>query len=194
MKHSPEIRLYAGMLIVVLALFGVSGCIHIEERPPGMPQAGEYAFLDHRVYYGGTLVSGNCPHSSINVTAYHVDEENKTLTGIVSFNTNESLVLIHGESTSLYGAYGNGGFGRLSGAYALPYTSGNITVNGFTSDGTMYLMYNNQTIALEPGTRWMDISTGIETTTACTINRTVTDTITYYGNFPQSSIKKVMIV
>lgn len=186
--------LFAGILIMVIALTGTSGCLNAEERSAGMPPAGEYAFLDHEVYYGGSLVSGNCPHPAINITTYHFDEDNKTLTGLMSFNVNDSLVLIYGDSTILYGDYGNGGSGLLSGVYALPYSSNNLTITGFTSDGTVYLTYHNQTLALEPGSRWTDISAGIETTTACTINRTVTDTITYYGNFPHTSVKKTVLV
>ena len=82
----------------------------------------------------------------------------------------------------------------LDGAYALPHTAGNLTVNGITSDGTMYLTYHNQTIALAPGTQWTDISTGTDVTTACTINRTTTDILTYYGNYQKASIKKTKIV
>jgi hypothetical protein len=58
----------------------------------------------------------------------------------------------------------------------------------------MYLTYHNQTIALAPGTQWTDISTGTEVTTACTLNRTTTDILTYYGNYQKSSIKKTTIV
>jgi len=159
-----------------------------------MPQAGEYAFLEHQTYYYGTLVRGNCSPSALTISTYHLDTDNRTLKGLVSFDLNDSLVLIYGKSTVLSGDYGNGGSGLLSGAYTLPYTSGNLTVTGFTAEGTMYLTYHNQTLALEPGTRWTDISTGTETTTTCSINRTVTDTITYYGNFPRSEVKKIAII
>jgi hypothetical protein len=192
MKSSP-VRPFVWVMVIALALVGVSGCIQSQQRAAGMPQAGEYAFLDHHLYYTGMLVSGTCPPTAINFSTYRLETETGSLEGLVPFEVNDSLLLIYGESTSLSGDYGTGGSGMLEGVYTLPHASGNLTVNGFTSDGTMYLTYHNQTIALEPGTQWTDISTGTEVTTACTINRTTTDTLTYYGNYQESAIKKTAL-
>ena len=189
MKSRP-VRPFVWVMVIVLALVGVSGCVLSQTRPSGMPQAGEYAFLDHQVYYNGVLVSGKCPPVAINFSTYHLATDTGSLEGFVPFEVNDSLLLIYGKSTILSGDYGTGGSGMLDGAYALPYTSGNLTVNGFASDGTMYLSYHNQTIALAPGTQWTDISTGADVTTACTMNRTTTDILTYYGNYQKSTIKK----
>lgn len=182
-----------GAVIVLLLLVVSAGCTG-SQRPEGLPPSGQYAFLDHQVIYTGTLVNGTCPAPAINVSPYIFDADSKTLAGIVPFEVNESLFLVYGESTTLSGAYGRGGYGELSGAYALPYTNGNLTVSGFTKDGTMYLSYNNRTIALAPGMQWMDVSSGMETTRACTVNRTVADIITYYGNYPQSGIARTRLV
>jgi hypothetical protein len=192
MKSHP-VRPFVWVMVIALALVGVSGCIQSQQRTAGMPQAGEYAFLDHHIYYNGMLVSGTCPPTAINFSTYRLETETGSLEGLVPFEVNDSLLIIYGESTTLSGDYGTGGSGMIDGAYALPHTSGNLTVNGFTSDGTMYLTYHNQTIALEPGTQWTDISTGTEVTTACTINRTTTDILTYYGNYQKSTIKKTAL-
>ncbi|MFA5331250.1 MAG: hypothetical protein WC342_02620 [Methanoregula sp.] len=178
---------------LILALALVAGCTGLQPRPDGLPQSGQYAFLDHQVYYTGMLVNGTCPAPVINVEAYRFDPEKKTLAGIVPFTVNESLLLVYGNRVTLSGGYGNGSYGSLVGAYTLPFESGNLSVNGFTRNGTMYLTYQNQTISLDPGTRWVDVATATETTTACTINRTVTDSITYYGNYPQSGILKTKL-
>jgi hypothetical protein len=158
-----------------------------------MPQSDQYAFLDHQISYYGTLESGRCPSATINVSTYRFDTGTGSLEGMMPFEINDSLLLISGESVLLSGDYGTGGFGMLAGGYSLPYTSGNLTVNGFTTDGTMYLTYRNQTIALEPGTQWTGITTGVDVTRACTINRTVTDVITYYGTFQKSAISKTTV-
>jgi hypothetical protein len=186
-------RLSLCTLLLALAFVGVSGCILSQARPSGMPQGDQYAFLDHHTYYSGTLVEGKCPLVPINFSTYHFDTGTGTLEGIVPFEVNDSLTLIYGESTSLSGDYGNGSLGMISGGYSLPYTSGNMTVNGFTSDGTLYITYRNQTIALESGKQLTDITTGTDRTDACTINWTAADTITYYGNYQKSSIKKAAV-
>jgi len=191
MKSCP-VRPVVWVMVIALALVGVSGCV--QQRTAGMPQTGEYAFLDHQIYDNGKLVSGTCPPAAINFSTYTFQTDTGSLEGLVPFEINDSLLLIYGESTTLSGDYGTGGSGMLDGAYALPHTAGNITINGIASDGTMYLMYHNQTIALAPGTQWTDISTGTEVTTACTINRTTTDILTYYGNYQKSAIKKTKIV
>ena len=191
MKNSP-VRPVVWVMVIALALLGVSGCV--QQRTVGMPQAGEYAFLDHQIYDNGKLVSGTCPPAAINFSTYTFQTDTGSLEGLVPFEVNDSLLLIYGESVTLSGDYGTGGSGMLDGAYALPHTAGNLTVNGFTSDGTMYLTYHNQTIALAPGTQWTDISTGTDVTTTCTINRTTTDILTYYGNYQKSTIKKTKIV
>jgi hypothetical protein len=187
----PSCAAIAAVLVVLVLL---AGCTGTQQRGEGLPPSGEYAFLDHRISYTGTLVSGNCPDPAISVSPYVFDAEKETLAGIVPFEVNSSLLLVYGESTTLSGGYGSGGYGTLDGAYALPYRNGNLTVEGFTGNGTMYLTYDNQTIALEPGSQWMDVSTGMETTRACTVNRTVTDIITYYGNVPQSGIARTRLV
>ena len=191
--NAPRKAAACAAIAVLLLLVTCAGCTGLSQRPEGFPPSGQYAFLEHRLMYTGTLVSGTCPAPAISVSPYIFDADTKTLAGIVPFETNGSLLIVYGEETTLSGAYGSGGYGELSGAYALPYTNGNLTVNGFTKDGTMYLSYNNQTLALEPGTQWTDISTGTETTRACTVNRTVTDIITYYGNFPQSGIARTRL-
>ncbi|MFA6363262.1 hypothetical protein [Methanoregula sp.] len=193
MKSSP-VRPVVWVMVIALAFVGISGCIQSQQRTAGMPQAGEYAFLDHQRYYNGMLVSGTCPPSAINFSTYHLATDTGSLEGLVLFEINDTLLLIYGESTTLSGDYGTGGSGILDGVYALPHTAGDITMNGFTSEGTMYLTYHNQTIALAPGTQWTDISTGTEVTTACTLNRTTTDILTYYGNYQKSTIKKAKIV
>jgi hypothetical protein len=192
MKSSPT-RPFVWVMVIALALVGVSGCVQSQQRTVGMPQAGEYAFLDHHIYYNGMLVSGKCPQTAINFSTYHLETDTGSLEGLVPFEVNDTLLLIYGMSTTLSGDYGTGGSGMLDGAYALPHTTGNLTVNGFTSDGTMYLTYHNQTIALAPGTQWTDITTGTDVTTTCTINRTTTDILTYYGNYQKSTIKKAKI-
>ncbi|MGD0535672.1 MAG: hypothetical protein ABR999_09590 [Methanoregula sp.] len=194
MKSGPGFRslAYAAM-VIALAFVGISGCVLSQQRPAGIPQADQYAFLDHHTYYSGTLVNGKCYPAVINFSTYRLEMETGSLEGILPFEVNDSLLLIYGESTSLSGDYGNGSSGMLTGVYALPHSSGILTVNGFTSDGTMYLTYHNQTIALEPGTQWTDVMTDTEVTTACTINRTVTDILTYYGNYQKSAIKKTGI-
>lgn len=193
MKGTPGIRLVVcAAMVLALAFVGVCGCVS-QQRGAGMPQADEYAFLDLHTYYNGTLVSGKCPPAGINFPTYRLETETGCLEGIVPFEVNDSLLLIYGETTLLSGDYGNGSSGMLTGAYSLPHTSGDLTVNGFTSDGTMYLTYHNQTISLEPGTQWIDVSTGTEVTTACTINRTVTNILTYYGNYQNTCVKKAEI-
>jgi predicted small lipoprotein YifL len=191
--NAPRGTTACGAVIVLLLLVALAGCTGLSGRLEGLPPSGQYAFLDHQVIYTGTLVSGTCPAPAIDVSPYIFDADSKTLAGIVPFEINESLLVVYGESTTLTGAYGRGGYGELSGAYALPYKNGNLTVDGFTKDGTMYLTYNNKSIALTPGMQWMDFSSGTETTRACTVNRTVTDVITYYGNYPQAGIARTRL-
>ena len=193
MSSRPGFRLSLCALLLALALVGVSGCVLSQTRPSGMPQVDQYAFLDHHMYYSGTLAGGKCPMASINFSTYRLDTGTGTLEGIVPFEVNDSLTLIYGESTSLAGDYGNGSSGMLSGTYALPSTTGNLTVNGFTSDGTLYITYHNQTIALGPGKQWTDITAGTDRTGTCTINWTEADTVTYYGNYQKSAIKKMTL-
>lgn len=178
---------------LIVGLILAAGCTDLQPRPEGLPSSGQYAFLDHQVYYAGTLINGTCPAPAINVEAYRFDPDKGTLAGIVPFTVNGSLLLVYGNHVTISGGYGNGSYGTLDGAYALPYENGNLNVSGFTKNGTMYLTYNNQSFSLSPGTRWMDVSTGTETTTACTINRTITDIITYYGNYPQSGLLKTRL-
>jgi hypothetical protein len=103
MKPRPGIRSFACALVIALALVGVSGCILPQTRPSGMPQVDQYAFLDHHMYYSGTLVGGKCPMASIDFSTYRLDTGTGTLEGIVPFEVNDSLTLIYGESTSLEG-------------------------------------------------------------------------------------------
>ena len=77
----------------------------------------------------------------------------------------------------------------LHGGYTLPYRENGFIVRGFTTNGTVYLSYLNQTIALQAGERWTDLSIINETTPDYTITKTITDTITYYGVFPVAEIK-----
>ena len=126
-------------IVIALAFVGVSGCTELQPRPDGLPPSGQYAFLDHHTYFSGTLVSGKCPVPAINVSAYALDTGSGVLAGVIPFEVNSSLLVVTGESVTLSGDYGGGGYGTLSGAYALPSHSGNLTVNGFTRDGTMYL-------------------------------------------------------
>jgi hypothetical protein len=193
MNSQPGIRSFLCAVLIALAFVGVSGCVLSQTRPSGMPQVDQYAFLDHHMYYSGTLVGGKCPMVSINFSTYRLDTGAGTLEGIVPFEVNDTLLLIYGQSTTLSGDYGNGSSGMISGGYSLPYTSGNMTVNGFTSDGTLYITYRNQTIALESGKQWTDITTGTDRTDACTINLTAADTLTYYGNYQKSAIKKMTL-
>ena len=137
-EQRPGIRSFAcAVMVIALAFVGISGCVLSQQRPAGIPQAGQYAFLDHHTYYSGTLVNGKCYPAVINFSTYRLETETGSLEGILPFEVNDSLLLIYGESTSLSGDYGNGSSGMLTGIYAMPHTSGNLTVNGFTSDGTM---------------------------------------------------------
>jgi hypothetical protein len=189
--NSPQsiIRLALPALAIVITLIFAAGCIQAPHTPPGTPSPGEYAFIDHQVYIDGRTTSGTYPALMIDFPTYRFAPETGTLEGLVTFDINQSLILIYGSGTHFSGDCGGGAAGMLHGGYTLPFQLDGLTVKGFTADEMVYLSYLNQTIALQPGERWTDLSTVNETTRDYTIEKTVTDTITYYGTFQTSEIK-----
>jgi len=183
----PYLALLA--LLLVLAQVFATGCIQAPYIPSGSPTPGTYAFIDHQVYIDGTTTTGTYPLLMIDFPTYLFDPDKGVLEGLVTFEINQSLLLIYGSGTHLSGDCGSGASGMLHGGYSLPYRENGFVVRGFTTNGTVYLSYLNQTIALQAGERWTDLSIINETTSDYTITKMVTDTITYYGVFPVSEIK-----
>ncbi|MDD3136332.1 MAG: hypothetical protein WC295_11450 [Methanoregula sp.] len=188
--NNPQPILYLALLalLLVLALVFATGCIQAPYIPSGSPNPGTYAFIDHQVYIDGTTTNGTYPLLMIDFPTYLFDPERGVLEGLVTFEINQSLLLIYGSGTHVSGDCGSGASGMLHGGYSLPYMENGFVVRGFTTNGTVYLSYLNQTIALQAGERWTDLSIITETTPDYTITKTVTDTITYYGVFPVSEI------
>jgi hypothetical protein len=185
----PISRVALPALVIVVVLCCAAGCVQNPRTPPGTPSYSEYAFIDHHTYIDGKTTSGTYPAIMIDFPTYRFDPDTGDLEGLVTFDLNPSLVVIVGSGASLTGAYGSGAASMLHGGYHLPFASDDVVVNGFAADGTVHLSYGNLTLALQPGERLTDISTVTEQTRDYSINKTVTDTITYYGIFPKSNIK-----
>lgn len=188
-ERKDGIRLILPALALVVVLIMMSGCIQSQKTPSGMPTSTEYAFIDHQTYTDGRLINGSYPALMIDFPTYRFDTEKGTLEGMVPFEINESLKIIYGKGTSLSGDLGGGSSSILNGAYRLPCSFGAFTVEGFTDDGAVHLKYKNDTLVLEPGERWTDIRTVNETTSTYSIEKTVTETITYYGIMQKSQIQ-----
>jgi hypothetical protein len=180
------------LILPALALFFmlivISGCIQSQKTPAGMPASTEYAFIDHQTYADGRLINGSYPDIMIDVPTYRFDTAKGNLAGIVPFEINESLMIVYGKGTSISGSLGTGSSSILRGGYGLPCSFDALTIEGFTVDGSVHMKYNNETLVLEPGERWTDIRYVNETTSTYSMEKTVTETITYYGNLQKSGI------
>ncbi len=134
-------------------------------------------------------MNGSYPAIKIDLPTYRFNAKTGILEGIVPFEINESLMIIYGRGSSISGDLGGGSSSILRGAYGIPCSFDTFTIEGFTENGSVYMKYNNDTLALKPGERWTDIRFVNESTPIYSMVKTITETITYYGTMQKSQIK-----
>lgn len=150
--------------------------------------SNNYVFLEHYVDAHIEVVEGNYQGPIIDSPTYGFDEENGILRNYLSFDINDSLILVYGRGSSISGA-GGGRENMLYGVYQLPYQSGNITILNIDVNGIVYLEYKDGLIVLEEGEKWEDTVSKTDVTSSGTAEFTITDSIKNYGFLEKSKIE-----
>ena len=137
---------------------------------------------------GIEVIEGDYPGPIIDSPTYDFDEKNGRLRGYLSFDINDSLVLVYGSGSSVSGA-GGGRENMLHGVYQLPHRSGNLTVLKIDVDGTVYLEYGDNLVILREGEKWENITSEMDVAFSGTAEFTITDWVKNYGFLQKSKIE-----
>lgn len=159
---------------------------------PALPP-GKCIFLDHHVHSDGVLIEGQGSGLMIDFPTYSFDTVQRRLAGMINFDLNDSLLIAYGDGQSLSGAMGGGAATMLYGIYALPYEQRGLMIQSVNNSGTVTIRYRNETIVLEPGEEWEEVTSGIITTnygTVSRINETRTDRIINHGLIHKNDVVK----
>lgn len=151
-------------------------------------------FVDHHKHIDGRNLEGDYRGPMIDFPMYSFDNERKRLSGIFDFNVTDSLILVMGDGRSLSGAAGGGAGTSLTAGYAFPYERDGLVIENASSDGSVYIRYDNKTIFLKRGEKWVNEYTYVEDKAmgdgTAKVEFTVTDTIVNHGLIDKNSIVK----
>lgn len=147
----------------------------------------KYIFIEHNIHTHIEIIEGIYPGPVVDSPTYSFDETSGTLRNYLSFDINDSLVLVYGRGSSISGA-GGGMENMLHGVYQLPYESGNVTILSIDVNGAVYLEYRNNLIILEKGQKWEDTVSKTDVTSSGTAELTTGDSIKNYGFLEKSKI------
>ncbi len=200
----PMQRRFSASAIVILMLLVVptgAGCMQganiPAEDPPVPPGTGPY--IDHHIHRHGEALEEGYPIIAIDFPTYTFDNETRTLSGLLTFEVDQSLIAVYGSGLSLSGDAGIGAATGLSGVYSIPYEADDsLVIRNVTPNGTAWIEYQNTTITLAANETWENISVrveeeptydGIETGRQGHLKITETDTITNYGLLEREEIE-----
>lgn len=181
----------AAALVMVAIMATVTLCIGAGSSDQAQLPRDQCVFIDHHVHRDGVLLEGQGIGLMIDFPTYSFDKEQRKLSGLVNFDVNGSLIAVYGDGQSLGGAMGGGAATMLYGVYALPYDSRGLAIRSVDKSGAVTILYKNETIVLQPGQEWSNITSGVITSGNDTrINATTTDRIVNYGLIDKNDVVK----
>lgn len=183
--------LFTTMAVITVIL--ISGCIQEKPEKEGKLSSENFFYIDHHIHTHGELIEGKYVGLDIDFPTYFFDEKTGTLSGMIDFDNNKTLKIIYGNGISLSGVAGGGEGTRLSGVYELPYERNELKILKIDPNGTVFLEYKNESIILEGGEVWTNITSQIDTQQfgdqKGKANLIITDKIVNYGIFDKSKIE-----
>jgi hypothetical protein len=108
-------------------------------------------FLEHNLLANGTVIEGEAPFRVVDFPTYWFNENTRQLNGEISFEINDSLLLVFGDAITLKGNFGSGTGNRLYPVYALPANADQATIYTVDRTGTIGMFVNNRSVILRPG-------------------------------------------
>lgn len=200
----PMQRRSSASAIVILMLLVVptgAACMQgasLSAENPSVPP-GKVLYIDHHIHRHGEALEEGYPVIAIDFPTYTFDNETRTLSGLLTFEVNQSLIAVYGSGLSLSGDAGIGAATDLSGVYSIPYEADDgLIIRNITPNGTARIEYRNTTISLATNETWQNVSVGIEEEAVFGGNETgqqgrlkitATDTITNYGLLEREEIE-----
>jgi hypothetical protein len=151
---------------VVLMFVFLAGCAsRIDKAVPWPFGTDQVVFLEIRQEEDGRVIRGDFPDGPmIDAPTYMFDPYSRSLASHkLPFNIDDTLKIVLGRSTALRGVAGAGMENRLIGIFNLPYRNEQIIVRGVDRQGTAYLLFRNQPIAVEHGEEWNEMTTRRDT-------------------------------
>ncbi len=183
-------------LFIVVLLFSavVSSWAQEKTEKEWKISSDKYVFINHHTHTHGEVIEGNYPGGlAVDFGTYSFDEKTGALMGSINFDINETLKAVYGSGGSLSGAAGKGAGTSLSGVYELPYEYHRFKIIKIDADGTAYIEYNNISIVLKSGEKWVNTTSKIDTQQfkdqVGKAKLTTTDEIVNYGILEKSRIK-----
>jgi hypothetical protein len=147
----------AGIVILIAA-----GCY--STLKPKTIGPNEYVFVEHYIETQGVLADN--PEISAYVymgyPTYNATTSQNLLKAVWFPTLNESLMVMLGNGKGIGKNACHGGEMYLYGAYELPYTQNNITIESVDKAGTVHLDYNGNPLVLESGSAWYNNSSRIQ--------------------------------
>lgn len=183
--------------LAVLMLIG-SGCIteseaNISQKVTKKLSPSKYVFIEGYIWTNQEVIEGALSVREIDFSDYRFHDDTGALSGKIDFEVNESLKAVYGSGRTLSGD-GSGYGSSLYGVYDLPYSHNSFILLKIDSDGTAHIRYNDASIVLSPGEKWVNQSSEIWESQfggqLAKVNITINETITNYGILDKSKIKK----
>jgi hypothetical protein len=153
----------------------------------------KYLFIEHYIDVYIQVIEGNYSGRIIDSPTYSFDQSSMMLRGMVPFDVNGTLKIVYGKGRIVRGA-GGGMESLLYGIYELPYQKDGFQISNVDSDGTIKVIYQNSTMTLMSGEKWVSITSMIDIQEFAdgrgVANLTITDTIVNFGVLDKSNIEE----
>jgi hypothetical protein len=128
----------------------------------------------------------------IDFPTYSFDKKTGTLSGLINFKVNETLVAIYGSGLSLSGAAGGGASTGIDGVFDLPYKKDDLQILRIDLDGTAHMSYKGLSITLRNGEEWTNATSRIDSKEVGNMKGkamlTITDKIINHGILDKSKV------
>jgi hypothetical protein len=183
----------AVVLILIIASSILVIGLNLKTSSQKPTTAGTYVFIEQPTHIHGELLEGNYRGPMIDFPTYSFDSKTGALTGMINFETNDSLVAIYGSGLGLSGAAGGGASTGLDGVFDLPYKKDDLQILKIDPDGTAHINYKGLPITLRNGEEWTNTTSRIDSKEVGNMKGkamlTITDKIINHGILEKSKIQ-----
>jgi hypothetical protein len=191
-SHLRRTIVIAVVLVLIIASSILLYGLNLKTGTQTPRTAGTYIFIEQRTHIHGELLEGNYRGLMIDFPTYSFESKNGTLTGILNFEINDSLVAIYGSGLVLSGAAGGGASTGLDGVYDIPYKKDDLQILKIDPDGTAQINYKGLPITLRNGEEWTNTTSRIDSKEVGNMKGkamlTITDKIINHGILERSKV------
>jgi len=193
MRLKPVI-IVAAVIIVVLASVLLALALRSNQEQLTEMNDDQYAFVVHSIQTLATLAGSNNTTIAYQYLGYPTYNATQIAAYIQQYQMlpqiNNSLKAIFQEGSQVGPSGCHGTTLNTTGIYQFPYTSNTTGLNLLTVDGNgvAYIIYNGQSLIINPGENWTDNQTYTENVSlsetsnqTAEVNVTTSDKITNYG-------------